>query len=125
MPSFRSQLVDALTPVLPGSWELVPTQRTVDTLSHPIVQLSQISIRRDPNAPQSSALLTTFTLTVVDPLTDPERAEDNLDDEVLTLIFALDGLGWLRWTDATKVIWQDSHLAYDITIETLTRQDPN
>ena len=122
MATIRAQLATQLKPLLPRAWKIVDHQTNLDVLDNPVVMLKQQSIRRAPAAPQGAHIVS-FTVTVVAPQTDLQRAEDALDEKVDTLIHALDANQSLNWTDAEKVLFQDSYLAYDITLEVISRKD--
>jgi hypothetical protein len=111
----RHALRAALKPIIPETWKIIPYQRDVGVLSQTIVMFKQGAIRPLPAAP-IKALQVDMTATIVSPLSDTARAEDELDDDVLSLTFALDELGIL-WTEARKVLFNDSNLAYDIDIQ--------
>lgn len=122
--SVRKQLTDTLTPALPAGWRLVPFQTNLDVLDAPTVMLKQSGIKPAPEAPQGLYVFE-YVLTVVTPSTDPETAEADLDDQVETLWGILDGLSWIDPTEAKKVLFQDSGLAYDIRCNILTQKDPS
>jgi hypothetical protein len=117
----REQLVDLLRPLLPKTWKLVPFSRGLDTPSQVTVMVHATAIRDAPAAPQG-ALETEFTLSVIDPQTDPERAQGALDDEVLELIHALKAVPFLIWESAEPTLVQDS-LSWDIKTTVITRKD--
>lgn len=114
MASIRKQLHDALAPHLPGV-KLVPSSRALDTLDRKVVQISLMELSRLPEAPLGKHRAT-FTVTVVTPLTTPQRAEDELDALVGDLVQAIDGIDWLSWESARKVLYSDRYLAYDVTV---------
>lgn len=120
--SIRLQLAEQLEQLLPGI-KIIPNSRNVDSLgTTPAVQISLQTITPLPEAP-AGANLATFTVTIVTPHTDPEQAEDDLDDLVGDLLTALDKLEVLDWSEARKVLWDDRHLAYDVTVTAVT--EPN
>lgn len=53
-------------------------------------------------------------VTIASPLPATEKAEDDVDDKINTLLHAIDSLG-IAWTSAEKVL-SDQSLAYDITL---------
>lgn len=120
--SVRDELAAALTPLLPAGWKLIPYQDSVDTLNDVTVMLKLASVEKHPAAPLG-AYLTKFTVTVVDPSKDMGKAEDRLDDELLALLAALDGINNSLWSTAEKVLFQDAYLAYDIAVQVVTRKD--
>jgi len=120
--SVRDQLQISLEAVIPNTWRLIPYEDNVDTLDSPLVMFKQSKIEKAAEAPRG-AYLFTYTITIVNDLSDPHKAEAALDDDVETLFAALDGIRWMNPVDATKVLFQDSYLAYDITLKILTRKD--
>ncbi len=119
--SIRKQLEDALTPHLPG-YRVIPNSRNVDVPDARFVQISLMEIIKLPEAP-AGAHLAQFTVTVVTPLTTPNKAEDDLDAAVGDLLHALDEIGWLDWEVAKKVLYGDRHLAYDVTVNAVTEKN--
>jgi hypothetical protein len=118
----RAELAALLAPLLPKDWLIVPNERAIETANRTVLRLSQQSIQRHPQAPLG-AVLVTFKAAVIDPGTDIERAEDNLDDAVTSLLFAIDALGGsVAWTDANKALFE-SNLGYEISL-TVTVSKP-
>lgn len=106
-----------LKPLLPKKWEIVTVERDLDIKTAPVLRISQQSIVRHPQAPLGS-LLVSFIVQIIAPGIDFSKSEDLLDDDVMTLIFAIDSLGGsIAWTSCQKGQVGDS-LAYvlDLTI---------
>lgn len=118
----REGLAETLKPMLPKGWNLIPYQDNTDTLSDVTVMLKQTSLTKFPGAPLGS-YLSEFIVTVVDPTIDPAKAEDRLDDEVHELLAALDGINNTLWSRAEKVLFNETHLAWDITVQVVTRKE--
>lgn len=119
----RNDLVQLLTPLLPNTWKIVPTNQNLDVLSQTVVQLKQQSMRPLPAAP-TARLEVTYVATVISRHTDIVRAERDLDESVLKFIIALDQLQDVLWSDATKVMANDDkNLAYDITLTIHAKKD--
>jgi hypothetical protein len=104
MTSARQQVVDAIAPVLPKSWRVVPYLTSFDALSQTTVMIHATSVERFPAAPAKTYQIT-FEATVLDPSKDPARVWDSLDDEVLEAIAALDTIDSLNWTGAEPVAY--------------------
>ncbi|MBF4565398.1 hypothetical protein [Plantibacter sp. VKM Ac-2876] len=120
MNSPRQYLADTIKPLLPKRWNLVPYQApSLDKLAVPTVVISTKSFTPTPTAPRSS-LTHTFTVTVIDPATDNEKAEEALEDEVMELVYALEQLDSLVWENAERVQWADRLMAWDITLTLIT-----
>ncbi|GAB3118409.1 hypothetical protein [Glaciibacter psychrotolerans] len=121
MTAPRKDLAALLKPLLPRTWKIVEHQTTTDVLTVTKVTLKQLRIVRTPAAPQGAHDIE-FIVTITSALTDPARAEDELDDQVNMLIHALDRAG-IPWSSAAKVLDGDS-LAYDITLTLTSTPDP-
>ncbi|MDP4333555.1 hypothetical protein Q7F20_09240 [Curtobacterium sp. A7_M15] len=104
MTSARQQVVDAITPVLPKNWRVVPYLTSFDALTQTIVMIHATGVERFPQAPAKTYQIT-FEATVLDPSKDPARVWDSLDDEVLEAIAALDTIDSLNWTGAEPVAY--------------------
>lgn len=119
--SIRKQLADALAPHMPGV-RIIPNNRNVDVPDRPFAQITLSEIERLPQAPIGHHRAQ-FTVTVVTPLTTPQKAEDDLDALVGDLVHAIDQIDWLEWETAKKVIYGDRHLAYDVTVFAVTKKN--
>lgn len=117
----REALVDALTPLLPDSWKIVDSERGIDVGTNVSVLLKQQRFRRLGVAPLAFHSID-FVVTCVSPHEDFGKAEDQLDDAANELIHALDESGIL-WTEATKVLFADKYIAYDITLELESKKE--
>lgn len=122
MASIRAQLAASLKPLLSTGWRIIDHQDNLDTFTSPVVMLKQQEIEPAPAAP-AGAHIVTLVVTIADPKTDPGPAEDSLDENVDNLIHALDSIDYLNWTKATKVLFQDRYLAYDINLEVISRKE--
>jgi hypothetical protein len=116
-PTPRQQLLTELVPLLPYGWKVVTVERNVDALTKPFVMLKQQTIRKNATAPRG-ALTIGWTLTIVSPHQDITKAELQLDHSVASLLFAINQVGGLTWSTATKVTYEETRLGYDIDIET-------
>lgn len=121
--SSRSSLIDYLEPIIastPGleSLRFIRSVRAVDQLGkNPILILKTDSIEVLPAAPRS-APLGRFTLVLVSPHLDVEKAEDQLDDLLEILLPTLFG-AHVMWEKATQTAYDDQHLSYDIAIRSI------
>lgn len=102
MTSARQQVVDAIKPVLPKNWKVVPYMTTLDTITETVVMIHATRVERFAQAPQGTYTIQ-FEATVLDPSKDPARVWESLDDEVLEAIAALDTIDSLDWTGAEPV----------------------
>lgn len=112
--SIRKQLADKLAPLLPGV-KIVPASRNLDNLTQPVLQLSLRELSRLKDAP-IGAHRADFIVTIVTPITTPQRAEDDLDALVADLVAGIDSLDGIGWETATKVTYADRYLAYDVVV---------
>lgn len=118
--SARKILTDEISPHLPG-YKIIPSSRNVDVPDRKFVQISIQEFT--PPAQAQGFYGVRFLVTVVTPLTTPQRAEDDLDDLVSDLLRALDATESFGWESATKVTYGERHLAYDITVTGLTPKE--
>jgi hypothetical protein len=114
----RKYVVDSVKPLLPRSWRFIEQQQNLDVIDRVTVILMLQDIAPAPAAPRG-ALLARYTLTLIEPKTDPARAEAALDDLILDLVQALAGVPNLVWTTATRALFGENQ-AYDITLEVTT-----
>jgi hypothetical protein len=112
--NLRRFILDALKPSLPKGWVYMPYGASLDTLSTTVVMLTLEQITRFDQAPQSHRNVS-YTLTVLDPSTNFETREDSLDDSIIAVLDAIDGIENLSWSDAKRGI-NGQNLGYDITI---------
>lgn len=116
----REWLTSQLTPLLPYGWRIAPS--LPETLKSVTVVFTQKTITKLQQAP-SGHLSNEILITVIDPHSDPVRAENALDDSVLELVTALDSLPGLTWSEARKVIVSDTYLGWDITTNVISRKE--
>lgn len=120
--SSRSSLIAYLEPLIaatPGleKIKLVRTVRAVDALSQPTLIVKTDALRKLPAAPMKK-ILASFTLVLVSPHKDVEKAEDQLDDLLEILLPLL--LTWgIVWDSATQTEFDSEHIAYDIAITSI------
>lgn len=108
----REKLAESLTEGFP-EWKVVPSERVPDSLDRPTLVLKQRTIARLPEAPQSHYTVGYF-VTVVDDHTDFDAAETALDENVLAVWEYLMSLSNVHPKTATKALFADAYLAYDI-----------
>lgn len=119
----RQQLRDALAPLLPRTWVWVTDERARPDDERTRVHLLQRTIDPSSWGGKPSHRLG-FEVTVTVPQPDLSAAEDQLDDDVLALLYALASLKGLQWTTATKATY-DGRLGYQfgLTIPSSRRND--
>lgn len=81
--------------------------------------LKMQTVKRSPQAPQGQ-LSVEYIVTIIEPRTDPGPAETALDEKVLDLMYALRQVPGVLVGDANAVLFGDTNLAYDISIEVLS-----
>jgi hypothetical protein len=122
MAEIRQYLVDQLKPLLPSKWRWYAYIANPDVLSTPVAILQLQTITRTPEAPLSGHTVA-FTLTIVEPKTDPAKREDPLDESLIELVYAIDTIPNVKWTRAERAMFQDTYLAFDITLEVVTSKE--
>lgn len=117
--STRASLIAQLQPILtttPGldKIKLIESVRATDQLStRPILIVKTDSLEKIPEAPRS--VLGNFTLVLVSPRVNVDKAEEELDDLLEILLPALRSQ-FIMWQRATQTSYDDQHIAYDITV---------
>jgi hypothetical protein len=120
----RTIVIDGIKPLLPRGWQFIPYQSNVDTLEprKPVVMLKLQEFSRAAAAP-GGALTVSYILTIAVPGTDPEPVENDLDDKIIDLVHAIEGVPNLKWTEAKRVVVGAANQGYDITIELTTKKE--
>lgn len=104
---------------LPADWAVIPEQRFPETIAKTTVVLQHTRIEKLPEAPIGH-LRHTIELSVIDPRQDIAKAEDALDDALVTLIQSLDGHPAINWTGAEKTMHRDTYVAWNLTLTVIT-----
>lgn len=123
MTSMKTAVVDYLTDVVlaaPATADIrvIGSVRQLDQLDNrPVLIVKTDSYEKLPAAPQTKRLAH-FTATLVSPHVDPERAEADLDDRLEVLLPLLLTSG-LNWTDATQAAYDETHICYDIKLDSI------
>ena len=113
--NLRTGVTDALKPLLPEAWQIIPFSKNLDTITRPVVMLQLEEVQRHKDAP-NGARLVTYTLTVIEPKTDPGPADDSLEANLIDLLNAIDKSPGLAWSGAKRVVAHESNPAFDITL---------
>jgi hypothetical protein len=116
--SVRSELADALKPLLPATVKIIDVPRSIDGIEakRPVVMLYRESRAKAPNA--IGDYFDTFSMYVVTPGVDVRRSEDALDDTLDSVIDALDQIKWLNWSVAERSLFGENQApAYKITLQ--------
>lgn len=110
----RQQLEEALRPLCPRGWVWITDERPRDDDERTRVHLLQRTI--DPGRMGSTAAHRIgFECTVTVPGTDMGKAEAQLDDDIVAVLYALTSAG-IQWTTATKATY-DGRLGYQFHVE--------
>lgn len=122
--SVRSEVADALRPLLPANMRIIDVPRSLDGLdaNRPVVLLYRDRLEKAPNA--QGAYLSTVTLWVITPHIDTIKAEDALDAALDDVIAALDQILWANWRTAERAIFGDAQApAYRIDLQVATNKE--
>lgn len=125
--SLRADLVEYLTALVPTvegleKVDVIGSVRNVGEGSNvPMLIVKTNGLRKLPQAPRSH-MTGNFTLTLVSPHVDIDRAEDQLDGLLELLLPSLFNWG-MSWESADQVGWDDSRIAYDITINSIYKKE--
>ena len=122
--TIRADLADALKALLPTSLKIIRVPRGLDGIEtqRPVVMLYREQVEKAPNA--QGTYLHTFAVWLISPNVDPNRAEDNLDNSLDTLITALDGVNWCNWVNAERSTFGDNQApAYKINLTVLSTKE--
>lgn len=116
----RDYIKDELAPLCPTTWAWIPAQRMPDTIARPTVVIKHNRLEPLEAAPLGH-LRATVTLSVFDPHTDVDSAEDALDDAVIDLVTAIDTHAQIHWSAAEKVVSENNtYFGWDLTLSVVT-----
>lgn len=122
--SLRTQLVEAIKAHedLPKGWKVQGFLSIPDNPTKPVLIVRQESLTRTPQAPKDFYDFS-FLVTLIVPEQDQEKAEESLDTAVETVLDILESLSNVRWSEATRVLFE-SFNAFDFTITVTQRREP-
>jgi hypothetical protein len=115
--SSHALLAGVIRERVPASWRVIEHERPLDDIDAVTVQIKLDEVRRATEW-GAGAYWVAWTVTVIPPHLDPDRADPAVFDALLELVAALDDVEWLRWTRAQKVLEADRY-AFDITVDTI------
>lgn len=119
----RAWFSSQVRPLLPASWRYIPNQDTPQTITVVTVVYKLLELEKLPEAPVGH-LRPSITLTVLSPHEDDVKAENALDNDVITTLTALDAHPTLSWSSCRKVRDQKTdRLAWDITLTAITTKE--
>lgn len=120
----RQALAEALKPNLPSTWKIVPYTDKIDVPTTTVLMLRLTALTRYQPAPQAG-FTGEFEFILATPHTDPERAEDDLDQSFITLANLLNASRNVLWTRAEKgSVINSEALAYSFTVEVFIENTP-
>jgi len=126
MNTARKYLQDVLAVILPETWDIYPYFGDVTPeAGRTQVQLILTSVDRHEQAPLSHHNVN-FTVRLLSGQTDPERREDELEDNLDEILYAIQvaakSLGTITWNSAVKGVTEDrSRMMYDIEVSVITQ----
>lgn len=117
----RKQAADLLAGILPAGVRVIPHARNTPAPDRQTVMLRFDEVAVHPQAPESHRLYT-FTGIVITPMVDPTGpADDDLDDLLEQVLFALDESPHLSWSRAVRGTWLDTTApCWEITVTSAT-----
>jgi hypothetical protein len=120
--SARTALIEYLTGLLAAEPALedvriVKSPRFVGEISKPILIVKTNSLSKIPAAPRAG-FLGSFTLTLVSPHKDLDKAEDDLEARLEVLLPKLFTWG-LLWESADQAQYDEDRICYDITTQSV------
>lgn len=118
----RGWVLAGLKPALPKGWRLIPYGTDPGAIDRVTVLVWVESINREVNAPNTHRRVA-YTLTVIEPKTEPGASDDALDNDLFDLLDALDESPNLTWSNGQRITWADSYPAYSITLEALIKKE--
>lgn len=120
----RQALAEALKPNLPESWRIIPYTDKIDVPDTTVLMLRLTALTRYAPAPQAG-FTGEWEFILITPHTDPEGAEDDLDESFITLANLLNASRNLVWTRAEKgTVIDSTALAYSFTVEIFIENTP-
>lgn len=121
--SLRDDLKAGLAPLLPQKprWLIVPGIDAPDRITKPTIVIEQKQVEPAPGAKGLYEIGMSFH--VITPKAGVgSAAEDDIDALVLDALAALDRLGYLSVGVATKRVYNDTNLSYEIETTILTQK---
>jgi hypothetical protein len=120
--SVRGFVIDSIKPHVPKTWKLFEYGGNLDALAkQPVLRLILKSISREPAAPLSKRSVT-FDLELIEPNVDPQTREDALDQKLLDLLGAIDGLPSISWITAERGVIDNSNIGFTISLEVIVNK---
>lgn len=112
--SSRQQIVDAITPLLPSDWDVVPYTDEPNVLNAPLVMVGLSTIGAGITA--GTYDLEHHVYVLIPPQDTEEANTDDVDDAVLLTLHALLRMRAVIQGSATRGTYQGGNPGWDITI---------
>lgn len=112
--SSRSDIVDAIAPLLPDDWEVVPYSDEPDVLNTPVVMVTATAI--EPGATAATYAMDHHVYVLIPQQKDVKTNDDEVDDAVLLTLHALLRMRAVLQGRAERATFQGGHPCWDITI---------
>lgn len=125
MSTVRADLADALKPLLPTRWRIIPYADSLDRIDtrRPVLMLYRERIT-PTGAGTFHHIDNHMTLWLLTPRLNPGPADDALDKAADQLIAAVDALPWCTWDAAERGVWGDQAFAgYKLTLTATTEKE--
>lgn len=106
----------------PGQWRYYDYLVDPDVLDRLSLVVAATGVERLRDAPMG-AYDHTVTITLVSPNADFEQAEDELEPALDDLITAIEDHLQLPWEPATKVLYRDRYLAWEVPVRVITSRE--
>lgn len=120
----RAQLAGHLREQLPETFRVVDNVGDLGVLEAPTVAAVQlIRTQLEPAPNMQGAYVQHFEVWVVEVKTDPELAEDSLDDALDLVLEKLDDLPPATWSTADREMHPAGYHAYKITAQLITARE--
>lgn len=118
----RAFIEERVRPQLPKGWRYFDYPIDPDILDGPALVVATSGIERLAQAPMGS-YDQTVTLTLVSANADFEQAEDELEDTLGTLIGLIEDHLQLPWEPASKVLYRERYLAWEVPVRVVTSRE--
>lgn len=123
LATVRKQLRDAIKPLVPTRWRIIPELSAAQKLTVPALYFEFTRITSEASGAQlpPGHVFADFDLTIAAPEADVTKAENRVDAAVLDLILALDEAEGVAWSTAEKTRLETGQLAWRISLSVLTQ----
>lgn len=113
--STRQQIVDAIRPLLPIDWQVVPFTDEPGTITGPVVMTEATNI--DPGAVAGTYAIEHHVYVLTPKGAQAEAVTDAVDDAVLLVLHALRPMRAVTHGSAARLVFPGGFPCWDITIQ--------